>query len=278
MRIWCFLLALCLNTLGVAAPLQERTLDKAALAQLADALDIPAESDLIAETQKQWLCQKGLERWELTELEEEQRLFVLNWAEQQRLYTAWQPASSRYDTALILGATTGCMKKRMNYLAQLWQQGVRFDQVIWLTGDRPLDARVDSTLDRCRNESEAAHILWDEANLPEEMRQLPVTYIAVPMKSEGSSLKRPNTEDTLVAWLASGPTPCKALFISDQPFCGYQFAILKTTLPEEFQFDLAGPGVDPSSHPAAAAITLDSIARWIYQEQICIHRKWLNQN
>lgn len=276
MKIRCVLLALCLTTAALAAPLQERTLDRASLEQLATALDISVESDLITETQKQWLCQKDRERWELSELKEGQRLFVLSWAKQQGLYADWKPASSRYDTALILGATTGCMKRRMNYLAQLWQRGVHFDRVVWLTGDRPLDARVDSMLDRCHNESEAALILWNEAELPDEMRQLPIAYIAVPMKIESGSPKRPNTEDTIIAWLASGPAPCRALFISDQPFCGYQFAILKAALPDQFQFDLAGPGVDPSIHPAAAAITLDSIARWIYQEQIFIGRNGLN--
>lgn len=88
------------------------------------------------------------------------------------------------------------------------------------------------------------------------------------MKIEGSSVKRPNTEDTLVAWLKVAPEPCKALFVSDQPFCGYQFAVIKTNLPNTFLFDLVGQGVDATSHPAAAAITLDTVARWIYQEAL----------
>ena len=65
------------------------------------------------------------------------------------------------------------------------------------------------------------------------------------------------------------PEPCKALFVSDQPFCGYQFAVIKATLPQTFLFDVVGEGVDPTIHPLAAAITLDSIARWIYQESLC---------
>ena len=59
----------------------------------------------------------------------------------------------------------------------------------------------ENQTDRCSNESEAAHILWEETSLPDEMRSLPVVFVAVPMKTEGSSLKRPNTEDTIVAWL-----------------------------------------------------------------------------
>ena len=85
------------------------------------------------------------------------------------------------------------------------------------------------------------------------------------MKEDSS---RPNTQDTIIAWLKVSPQPCKALFVSDQPFCGYQFAVVKGSLPDAFQFDLVGAGADPTSHPAAAAITLDSIARWIFQDQL----------
>lgn len=64
------------------------------------------------------------------------------------------------------------------------------------------------------------------------------------------------------------PTACSCLFISDHPFYGYQFAIIKSCLPDEFLFDVAGEGVNPHAHPLAATITLDTIARWIYQEKL----------
>jgi hypothetical protein len=80
--------------------------------------------------------------------------------------------------------------------------------------------------------------------------------------------KRPNTEDTLVAWGAMASVPCSCLFVSDQPFCGYQGAVIQAALPEGMTFDVIGEGRDPSKHPAAAAITLDSLARWIYQESL----------
>ena len=121
-------------------------------------------------------------------------------------------------------------------------------------------------MDQCENESQAARIIWEETELPDSMRQLPVVFIAVPMKGEGPARQRPNTADTIIAWLQTDPDPCKALFVSDQPFCGYQFAIVKTFLPDSFLFDLVGAGVDPFGYPTAAAVTLDSIARWIYQE------------
>lgn len=261
------LLVLCLCSLSFSAPIQDHKIDLNALSQLASTLDIPQGADILSETQKRWLRKAGQERWELTELSSEQRLFVLNWAEAQGLFAPWKPILKTYDKALILGTTTSRMQIRLDYLKELWLQGIHFNEVVWLTGERPLDKRVDDLIDRCSNESEAAHILWEETNLPEDMRHLPVVFVAAPIKREGTSLKRPNTEDTIVAWLKTDPQPCSALFISDQPFCGYQFAVIKTCLPEWVQFDLVGQGVDPNSHPTAAAITLDSIARWLYQSQ-----------
>ncbi len=260
--------ALSLSHFSHASPIQDRKIEPAALSELACGLGIPKEANLIEETQKHWLRMPGQEKWELSELSSDQRLFVLNWSLKNGIFSEWKPASKTYDKALILGSSTHFMKKRLDYLGQLWEEGVRFDEIVWLTGDRPLDKRIDGLTDCCSNESEAAHILWNETQLPDGMRNLPVVFIAVPMKNEGGVIARPNTEDTIIAWLEVCKEPCRALFMSDQPFCGYQFAVIKSNLPEAFTFDVAGLGADPSSHPAAAAITLDCIARWIYQDSL----------
>jgi hypothetical protein len=268
MKNWFFIFAICLGNLTYATPIQDHQIDSTALSQLASALNISQDADIVAETQKHWLRKSNQERWEMAELSPDQRLFVLNWARECKLFDPWKPLTNTYDQALILGATTDRMRMRLDYLKRLWNEGTRFSEIVWLTGDRPLDERVDGLTNRCSNESEAAHIIWNEMDLPEEMRKLPVVFIAVPMKINGSSLKRPNTEDTIIAWLKIATEPCKALFVSDQPFCGYQFAIIKANLPNAFLFDVVGPGVESINHPAAAAIILDSMARWIYAESL----------
>lgn len=256
-------LALCLSTLLFSTPITDHKIDLIALNQLIAQLGLPTNGDIVAETQKHWLRKPGQERWEQAELSPEQRQFVLKWATEQGLYAAWKPSLQTYDKALILGATTSRMQGRLNDLAQLWNDGIRFHEIVWLTGDRPLDARVDALTDRCQNESEAARMIWEESSLPAEMRALPVVFVAVPMNGQ----KRPNTEDTIIAWLNKSSEPCTALFVSDQPFCGYQFEVIKSRLPKEILFDVVGRGAEPASHPAAAAITLDSLARWLYQER-----------
>jgi hypothetical protein len=246
-----------------ALPFQDRQLDPAALTDLYSALGIE-EEQAIAQTQQQWLRKKNQERWHLEELPEEKRLFVINWAQKQGLYDRWLPSQSRYDEAHILGATTGRMSKRLTYLTVLWMQGIRFEKIVWLTGERKLDPQVDSLTEICRTETDAARILWQQASLPQAMRELPVEFVSVRMKNEA----RPNTKDTLIAWLQQKEAPCSCLFISDQPFCGYQFSVIKKTLPADFLFDVAGEGVDPWQKAPAAAVTLDSIARWLFQESL----------
>ena len=268
MKKWFLLLTCCFYNVAFASPIQERTIDPVALSKLASRLGIPSNRDIVIEIQKRWLRKAGQERWEIAELPIDQRLFVLNWATEQGLFASWKPLCKTYDKALILGATTSRMQMRLDYLKQLWDEGTRFSEIVWLTGERLLDTQVDNLTDRCRTESEAAHILWEETALPHEMRSLPVIFIAAPMKSDGVSLKRPNTQDTIVSWLTTAPQPCKVLFVSNQPFCGYQFAVVNACLPEQFQFDVVGPGTDPTNQSAIAAITLDTIARWLYQSSI----------
>src|SRR5438132_3704093 len=96
-------LALFLSSLTFAVPIQDHVVDPIALFQLASALNIPQDADLIAETQKHWLRKSGQERWEQTELSSEQRELVLHWAHAQGLFSTWEPSCKTYDTALILG-------------------------------------------------------------------------------------------------------------------------------------------------------------------------------
>ena len=81
---------------------------------------------LVAETQKRWLRKAGLELWEVDELSSDQRRFVLDWAEKQGMFLPWRPSLGHYDVAVILGATTPRMQLRLDYLKQLWAEGVPF--------------------------------------------------------------------------------------------------------------------------------------------------------
>lgn len=252
-------LFLCAHGALDAVALKDPHIEPRALAELFSSMGIQQEN-YIEQTQKQWLRKPNHERWEIEELSDDKRAIVLNWAKRQNLYHAWTPERTAYDKALIFGGTTKRMHLRLEHLKMLWLNGVRFKEVVWLTGERPLDKRADDMIKICKTESDAAKVLWKSIDLPQEMRNLPVLFIDVPM-----GVKRPTTEDTLLAWLKTSPEPCSLLFISNQPFCGFQFAVIYSTLPSSFDFDLVGREVDPDQYPAIAATTLDSISRWLDQ-------------
>ncbi len=259
-----FLFAVFLRVSSFASPLREHKLRPKAVWELASKLGIPKGADLVAETQARWLRKPGQERWDLTQLSPDQRLFILTWAKQQYFFTDCKPVSKIYDKALIGGAITSTMQRRLDYLKRLWDEGVRFHEVVWLTGNRPLNPKADGLIDRCTCESEAAHLIWKETPLPEAMRNIPVVFVAAPMKPEG----RPNRKDTILAWLKTETSPSTLLIVSDQPFCGYEFAVFKSILPDAFLFDVVGPFMDPTSRPAMDAVILDSVARWLYEESL----------
>ena len=260
-RLLLIFLSTCSLILGL--PIQDRTLPEAAISELAAALGIPPGSDLVAETQKQWLRPPGKERWETVEnFSDEERELILNWAEKEELFAAWNPLHSQYDKAVILGATTHSMQTRLHYLIDLWSNGIRFSGIVWLTGDRPLDPRIETFTDTHKTESDAARMVWEEAELPADMRSLPVTFVTTPMKEICGKLVRPNTADTIITWLGTDPNPCTLLVVSHQPYCGYQFGVIKALLPDEYPFDLVGPAIDNAS----PSTVLDTVARWMYVE------------
>jgi hypothetical protein len=259
------LLFLALCHLGFSSPLRDHKIDQLDLQSLLQALDM--NGDIVKETQKHWIRSKNKERWEISELNSNQGSLVFDWAENHSLFEAWEPCATSYDVALILGATTPSMEHRLDYLKSLWAGGTRFEEVVWLTGERPLDQNVDQFTDICSTESEASKVIWEKADLPDEMRKLPVTFVSTQMKTNENKPSRPNTKDTLISWLETCHKPCKALFVSHQPFCGYQFAVINNTLPETFLFDVVGPACDKNKNKRLAAITLDSLARWIYEEK-----------
>lgn len=269
MKKWLSLFLLFAVTTGFSAPLQNRSLNQITLAKLAN--DMGLNGDLLEQTQKHWYQAKdqGKERWQISEVSDEHRTLAIQWAQENAMFEPWEPAKEHYDSALILGSSTTLMRERLKYLVSLWNKGIRFGEVVWLTGDRPLEAKIDHLCDRCSNESEGARWLWEEFSLPEEMRQLSVHFVAVPMKLIHNEAKRPNTRDTIIAWMDTKPDAKSALFVSSQPFCGYQHAVIEGALANNIDFDVVGQGVNPDfakHHPSTGAIILDTAAKWLYQE------------
>jgi hypothetical protein len=245
------------------------------LCELLDVTGITCDRTLpaiVEATQNAWLRKAGSERWEIIEFyTQSQQKQIAELCDKMGFFGEALPQNQHYAYCCILGAALPTARARILYVKELWEQGVRFDHVILLTGDRNLDDRIDLVpeLDLLpRNESAAIELLYSRLPLPQEMRELPVTLIDTPKKD----LRRPSTCDTITEWMNQSPRPGNCLFISNQPWVKYQKAVVGCYLSKEFPFEVVGPKAS-SMFRKRAAVMLDNVARWLYAEYELSQRK-----
>jgi len=192
---------------------------------------------IVEQTQKHWLRPKGTERWELVDFPQEKRDQIIQIVNRMSFFDEKPPLEREYDYCLIFGAAVGSMELRLNYMKRLMAQGVHFNNIIVLTGNRALDAAVES-LEGCKTEAEAARALCKDMPM--------IRFVEV-------NTGRPTTDDTVKAFRKQYPDAKSCLFISNQPYCLYQEAVA--------QCETAGPAANPSKQNSK--VLLDTIARWL---------------
>lgn len=260
------------------------------LAALMDEVGIPHScslESLIAATQ-QWRRKPGEERWEMQDmpLTPDQHEAVMNHLKTLNLVQELLPSSTNYEYALVLGATVPGMKRRLNHLSRLWLEGIRFNKIVFLVGQRPLKKGIDNIDGLLANtighqaqgksahdarpitETEGAVQLFATMELPVEMKKLPVEFIDPPRVWKRSHWQRANTRDTLIEWLKTSPAPGRTLVISDQPHAHYQLEVVKQELPEAFQPELTAQTADKQTR---IILYLDALALWLYNLQLRIN-------
>ncbi|MBS3903866.1 MAG: hypothetical protein KGZ39_00890 [Simkania sp.] len=224
---------------------------------------------IVEATQKFWLRPTGQERWEIQERSDpEEQARIVELCRQIGLFSEVSPQTTHYRYCCILGAALPTVQKRLQYAAQLWLKGVRFDELVFLTGDRPLDHRVDrlSLLEELpQNETEGMLKIFEVMDLPQEIKDLPLTVIDTPKQPIEQGLRRPNVSDTISCWVGQAPTPGNCLFISNQPYICYQAAVVRGLMPKTFLSETVGPTTSITPY-LRANLLLDTIARWLYQE------------
>ncbi len=193
------------------------------------------------------------------------------------------PSFKHYEEAIIHGASLSTMRLRLQFLIEQWEKGVRFDSLSFLTGARPLDPAIENEISfrnaynsafKIRSdwqltnlpttEAEAAQMIWDQAEMAEEMRMIKVTFVNAPMKMDEKTGKqiRPNTDDTVYLWKKNlDKLPSKVLAISNQPYVNRQDLVVRSIIPN-LPFETVGPKANDQE---IIALFLDELARIIYQ-------------
>jgi len=206
--------------------------------------DLP-ETASLETVQRLWI-QQGKERWQFENKYEELREVVWPLFVEMGMVNEIKPARARYETVLVLGALLSTVESRVDYLIDC---GVAFDQLVFLTGERPLLDSEKKKLPGLLTESEMVKWVYEQSNLP---KSIPALFIDVPMKGE----IRPNTLDTIRAWLQTNPHPETCLAISSQPFVHYQEAVLNRWVP--FPVEVVGHALIGTR---TVALMLDTLAR-----------------
>ena len=266
-----------------------------ALLELLEEMETPHAGTFpsIIQATQLWLRPTEKERWEFkNDSIEIKKTRILKLAEKLCLVQKVEPTYTSYKYALLFGGTLDDVRDRLGYLITLWNNGIRFNSLIILTGQRSLDTVLEShellinnTIENLppkqtwhfngkfpTTETEMIKFVFEQTDIPAAWKNLPHVLVDTPPQKTGPhSFRRPNTEDTIVQWLKEyNPSPGSILAISNQPFVGYQNAVLRKNMPQKFTVETVG-----SCYHDNESITtiLDALVRWGYNENQIIHNQ-----
>ncbi len=215
---------------------------------------------IVDATQKSWLRKPGLERWHIVERFSEKKDLAITLLSELGFVDEISPSKNHYRYAFVLGGLLSRITSRINYLIKLWEDGIRFDEIIFLTGERYIEEIEKNVFPKAKIETDLMEGIWQATNIPHGMSSLPLVIVDAKTQ-EGK--RRPDRKDTIEAWLSANPEVGSILAISNQPHCFEQTLPLKTYLPSEFEVDVAGDAV---INPVPISLYLDAVARVLYQE------------
>ena len=110
---------------------------------------------------------------------------------------------------------------------------------------------------------EAAKLIVDQTSLPDENIRSQISFIDTPMQpTNNGKLRRPNTQDTILAWLKTEPQIKTVLSLSSNPYCGYQHAVITQLLPKAWNIETIGKAPERNE---TIEIYFDTLARALYQ-------------
>ncbi len=225
-------------------------------------------SSIAEATKNSWLRKPGKERWQIDTIDygtdKNQRIRELVY--QLGFIKEVPPTAGHYKYCLIGGAVASAFQKRLLYVRSLWEKGLRYDQLIILTGERALDAQVDKSeiAVGCKTEAEALQFVYENSLLPTDMRAIPYQLVVAPNKLTPSGVVRPSRGDTVLQWLSTHPSPGDCMFVTHQPYVQLDQGAIANVLGPDYPFVTVGPGTDAAKN--SIALLLDTVGRCLLQQ------------
>jgi hypothetical protein len=248
-----------------------------ALTQLLQIFSIDAKKpeEIVQETQKAWLRPADKERNDLIDTPELVALksILMSLFKKLGLLQQIDPNQKEYDYILIMGAYHKRVALRHAQAIRLCEKGYKTKELVLLGSERPLHpieepAEIYGPHNPPKTEYEMMKWIDSHAQMSSEARRIKRTFINTPNTVDANGkIKRATTADTFREWLKTNPTPGSCLIVSNQPFVGYQEAVARLYLPELFKIDATGQTTN-HDQKGIISIILDSLARWIYQENL----------
>lgn len=190
---------------------------------------IPEHADLstiVDVTQKAWNQRNsGKERSEfINKFSDIEKTQILSCFQKLGWIDAIEPTKVSYDDIYVMGAKAQTTKNRLEYLIELWEQGIRCKTIVFLSGQRELvGGQEDEYLEQgLKTESEMVKKIWLETPKPQALAKCDYVIIDAPKWIDHNGKEqRPNTVGTIEALLNSSACPKKEssnLVIANQPY------------------------------------------------------------
>lgn len=183
------------------------------------------------------------------------------------------------EGALLLGATVVGVRKRLSYLLEQYDRGLRFKRLYLLGGARPLDVTKESSPILCSpaelpfkpdwtapselptTEAGMMQLVFDQSDLPGSWEAV---LIDTPLQPTADGKTRhPNTMDTVKMFAQCGAQPGMYVAVSSQPFVARQKYNVQDMLPTGYIASSIGYSA-PMTTPLKTY--LDEICRLLHEE------------
>jgi len=240
---------------------------------------------LIQATQEKFRPKSTKKRWEEPAFEwiSENSIQVLDIGEKLGLFGRTSSKGKDFDCVAVFGATVPTMESRIHDLVtRIETKELTTKQVFLLTGERYADINGDgeSAIQRVAEKLNTAPSQVTEATLmssiyedmvlnTQKLKNIPVTTINAPAKKEGAKTFRPNTVDTIVAFLDTlQPGECQTtLFISQAPYIKAQAESVRAVMymrRHKMNFEVVGERVVTTTNTLMAYHLLIALAGEFY--------------
>lgn len=266
-----------------------------------DGLYDPNDSlqEIVKKTQKAWLQgiqgQNNKERTDFKDSAQQEKIsqVVESLVQELGLYNAHTPALRKYKYGCCLGSFLDGIRGNLKELIDQWNEGVRFENLIFFTGERYLRNAAGKEDDieklinpansplRIKNgwkmpkgaayktEYDLCKLIWDQTELPEDMRialEDKVTFVNAPAP-EGKP--RPGTKDCYNLWLKGSPDPGTMLAASHPLVWTYQQLAGQNILGDNYPLDISAKEVTPQMRQIykerLVSLIQDTVAKCLYE-------------